>query len=270
MEPAKTIESFCQELGKKFCIREADVLKFANDFWNLSLDTNTFNFALNFSRSRSNSQSNTPRSKPSTPRATVTTNVARDVDAFPQQISSSQQVAKAAKKKVSKEEKTNTCQYINKAGKNKGNACGVACSGQFCSKHTPTTQNQETETQDETNTQKTLKKPINEPKTKIKPPLKIDELIESRTEHLQIDKNKWGNYQHTPTGLLYDPKSEMIYGKQLPDGSIAELSLNDIEICKSFRVGYQLPQKLGDITSEQQVLVEDADYEEFSDEDEDN
>ena len=268
MESAKTIETFCQELSKKFCVREADVLKFANEFWNLSMETNSFKIALNISRSRSNSQSNTPRSSPSTPRASVSSNnqestSVRDSDAFPQVAS------KVVRKKVTKEEKTNNCQYINKAGKNKGKPCGAACSGQFCSKHTSTqTTEEQTPQKDAAQKDAAQKDSSKNAKTKVKAPLKIDELIESRTEHLQIDKNKWGNYQHTPTGLLYDPKSETIYGKQLQDGSIAELSLDDIEICKSFRVGYQLPQKLGEVTSDQpSVVVEDEDYEEFSDED---
>jgi hypothetical protein len=264
MESAKTIESFCQELSKKFCVREADVLKFANEFWNLSMETNSFKIALNISRSRSNSQSNTPRSSPSTPRASNSQQDAsssvRDSDAFPQVAS------KVVKKKVTKEEKTNNCQYINKAGKNKGKPCGVACSGQFCSKHSSNQAATEEETPQK-ETQQKEQKEKEKGKAKVKAPLKIDELIESRTEHLQIDKNKWGNYQHTPTGLLYDPKSETIYGKQLQDGSIAELSLDDIEICKSFRVGYQLPQKLGEIATEQ-VLAQDDDYEEFSSDEE--
>ena len=47
-----------------------------------------------------------------------------------------------------------------------------------------------------------------------------------------IMKNKYNNYEHKDTGFIFDSNTDEVIGKQLADGTISQLGLNDIELCK--------------------------------------
>ena len=96
----------------------------------------------------------------------------------------------------------------------------------------------------------------------------LSALIESRRSALKTVKNKFGNYEHPDTRLVIDKETEIFYGKQQDDGTIVELTINDIEWCKSMKLAYQLPTKLGNVSAALEVDIDD--YEEISDEEDDD
>ena len=75
---------------------------------------------------------------------------------------------------------------------------------------------------------------------------------------IQIKKNKFGNFEHSDTSLLYDNKSEKIYGKQNPDGSIAKLTKDDIDLCNKYKFSYVIPENL-DNDDDVEVEYEEVD-----------
>lgn len=74
---------------------------------------------------------------------------------------------------------------------------------------------------------------------------------------LTVRRNGFGNFEHPETGLVFDKKTEKVIGKQMDDGTIAELSVEDIEQCKKYKCSYDLPDNL-DKKSEE-VEIEDLD-----------
>ena len=95
----------------------------------------------------------------------------------------------------------------------------------------------------------------------------IHELQQQRVSSIVVKKNQWDNYEG-PSGLLINPDDESVYGKQLPDGTKAPLTLNDIERCKELGLKYQLPDKLGEVSKKiADLSIEDQenDYEDISD-----
>lgn len=57
----------------------------------------------------------------------------------------------------------------------------------------------------------------------------------SETEY-RISKNKFGNYTHTSTGLVFrSAKEKYVYGRQDEDGEIHDLTEEDIELCKKYK-----------------------------------
>lgn len=100
---------------------------------------------------------------------------------------------------------------------------------------------------------------------------------------IEIKKNKFGNFEHSDTSLLYDNKSDKIYGKQNSDGTIAKLTKDDIDLCNKYKFSYVIPENLDnddDAEVEYEEIEVDADaeadddaieeeYEEEEEEDED-
>lgn len=97
-----------------------------------------------------------------------------------------------------------------KSGPNKGNDCGKKVSdksvtGKFCNRHLDNEQKHQ------------------------------DEELKGSLFRL----NKFNNFAFSDTGLILKSKTEMyIIGKQLPDGTIQDLTTDDIEICKINKFKY--------------------------------
>ena len=89
---------------------------------------------------------------------------------------------------------------------------------------------------------------------------------------IQIKKNKYGNFEHTETGLLYDNKTAKIYGKQNSDGSVEKLTKDDIDTCNKYKFSYIIPDNLDtvDDDGDDEVVIEDDVYEEEEEEEEED
>ena len=86
-------------------------------------------------------------------------------------------------------------------------------------------------------------------------------------------KNKFGNFEHVPTGFVFDNKTDEAIGKQNNDGTIQPLTLNDIELCKEnnwcFRPGLKVLSNGESTVKKPTVIVEDDDdYDSQDDEEE--
>lgn len=59
-----------------------------------------------------------------------------------------------------------------------------------------------------------------------------------------IRKNDFGNYAHPETSLVFDKDNNRVIGKQEDDGTISELTDDDIQRCKQFKFDYKIPTNL--------------------------
>jgi len=103
-----------------------------------------------------------------------------------------------------------------------------------------------------------------------KPPV-LKKLVE-KIPVIEIKKNKFGNFEHSDTSLLYDNKSDKIYGKQNSDGTVAKLTKDDIDLCNKYKFSYVIPENLDnddDAEVEYEEIEIDADAEAEADAEDD-
>ena len=80
-------------------------------------------------------------------------------------------------------------------------------------------------------------------KTKAKQSDVINSLV-SKVPTISIMRNSHHNLEHPETGLVFDKVTKKVRGKQNDDGSVSELSADDIDLCKKFKFTYNLPENL--------------------------
>lgn len=166
--------------------------------------------------------------------------------------------------------KTGRCSYELRSGKNKGQPCGskesVEGSGR-CKTHAgkdevTTTTAVKKKTEESVPKVKSVNKFTNKilssssslsslsveeiPSIKPKEPTKpkkgsnleamenkdVIKLINQRRNDVPIVKNEFNNYVHIGTSLVWDRETMSVSGRQMPNGSVIELSDNDIQLCK--------------------------------------
>lgn len=100
-------------------------------------------------------------------------------------------------------------------------------------------------------------------------PKAIINLVESRKKMFNIMKNKYNNYEHKDTGFIFDSNTDEVIGKQLSDGTISQLGLNDIELCKENGWVFIHPLTVNTTTSQKihkpLIIVDDEDESSESD-----
>jgi hypothetical protein len=174
---------------------------------------------------------------------------------------------------------SNTCTYILKKGKNKGQPCGIKCSNkEFCKKHSVDDDNNtdleiKNDTQNTENNslnkekelKKSKEKEIKEKKQKEPNEKKEKELKKSKEpnekkekelkkskeketsikvnvyerQKIQAKRNEHGNYV-LENNLIVHPVNKNIIGRQ--DGNkLIEISIEDIEYCKENGFRYEQP-----------------------------
>lgn len=199
------------------------------------------------------------------------------------QRSSDQAVLEAPKPKQAKvlEAKTGKCVYkfSDKSKTTPNKICDKPCAGKYCAQHRSTAQAkndpENNATSDEASEEKKRDKPVSKP-LKSKTPTKetiTDYLIKSRVDTIQFTLNKYGNYEHLDTGLIRDPNTNKVVGKQ-DEQDIKELTVNDIELCKQLGLNFVLPHTLGEVAEKPKEAsiednTEDYDYEGEDDDEED-
>lgn len=121
----------------------------------------------------------------------------------------------------------------------------------------------------------------NKPKTTTNKPAKktnntseILKKLQNNCVVVSIRKNKYGNHEHPETNLVFDMKTEKVYGKQQDDGTVSDLTDEDIEQCKRYKFQYEIPSNLDQNTGLDDVVIEELNEDDIiiedSDEDEDN
>jgi hypothetical protein len=109
-----------------------------------------------------------------------------------------------------------------------------------------------------------VKEPVKNSKQQQEPP--VVKTIKERTVELAIRKNKFGHYEHTQTGLVFNT-DKMVYGRQLDDGKVADLTVDDIESCKKYKFPYKIPENLNTSKNLDDVKIDDMDEEVLDDDD---
>lgn len=63
---------------------------------------------------------------------------------------------------------------------------------------------------------------------------------ESQKKTVKIVRNKWDNFEHTETGIVFDLNTKKAYGVQQANGKVRRLLDDDIKTCVSNGFGYYL------------------------------
>jgi len=84
---------------------------------------------------------------------------------------------------------------------------------------------------------------------------------------IAIRKNQFGNHEDPNTSFVFDRKTKKVIGKQNEDGTIQDLSKEDINICNKNKYEYVLPFNLDKQSKLDDEKVEELDDEEELDED---
>jgi hypothetical protein len=93
------------------------------------------------------------------------------------------------------------------------------------------------------------------PKPKPKEEKKVQTVLPKLPERrFALRKNAHGNYEHTETGMVFDPQTKEVMGRQVAE-RIAPLSLRDVDTCKQLGFKYRLPETFLDEAGQE---VDDA------------
>ena len=90
--------------------------------------------------------------------------------------------------------------------------------------------------------------------------------------NILIRRNKFNNYEHPETSLIFDNETKLVIGKQKDDGTIDQLTEDDIDQCNAFKFKFKIPSdldqklNLGDVKVDE--LSEDEEKELVEEEDE--
>lgn len=71
-------------------------------------------------------------------------------------------------------------------------------------------------------------------------PEKSPEPVKKRVA--KITRNKWGNYEHNETHIVFDPKSRNAFGVQRKNGDVYSLGPDDVKVCINNGWDYVLPE----------------------------
>jgi len=95
---------------------------------------------------------------------------------------------------------------------------------------------------------------------------KCSPVAKSPTEDIiqfMIKKNKFGNFVHEPSQLVFKREEKRVIGKQLEDGTISKITKEVIELCHKYKFRYDTPDNLNDTDDEGDI---DGDEEEDEEE----
>jgi hypothetical protein len=134
-----------------------------------------------------------------------------------------------------------------------GPVCSESKSGKYCSRHVK----QENEKPAKQTTLKAT--PAVNKSSDLLPSSKeeLKEKIEERKTTIQVRRNAFGNYEHYGSGIVLDKDTKEAYGKQRKDGSIEQLTKEDIELCISLGFAYRKPDNIKSSEIKKKVVVEE-------------
>ena len=104
-------------------------------------------------------------------------------------------------------------------------------------------------------------------KTTTKQPEVIKKLVE-KIPTIQIRRNNFGNFEHAESRLLFNNTTKRAYGRQNDDGSVSELTPEDIDLCHKYKFAYDVPENLDKKDDNDDEDDEELDDEEVVEEDE--
>jgi hypothetical protein len=120
----------------------------------------------------------------------------------------------------------------------------------------------------ETNKKESLFTDINKSSQKSSPTV-IKKLVE-KIPSIQIRRNKFDNFVHEETGLVFNNKTQKVYGKQNSDGTVSDLTSEDIDLCNKYKFSYYIPDNLDKKSNIKDIDIKDLDDSEDVEEVEDD
>lgn len=116
----------------------------------------------------------------------------------------------------------------------------------------------------------TLPKKTETEKTQPKKTNKVDKVLEtpvvkkltSNITTVAIRRNQFGHHEHPETSLVFDTKTRKVIGKQNDDGTVADLTPEDIDICNQYKFKFIRPENL-----EKKMKLDDVAVDELDEED---
>lgn len=94
----------------------------------------------------------------------------------------------------------------------------------------------------------------------VQQPIIIKKLVE-KIPKLEISKNNFGNFEHKDSGLVFDNKTQKVYGRQNSDGTVSDLTHEDINICNKYKFLYTVPNNFDKKVNILDVKVDELDEE---------
>ena len=162
--------------------------------------------------------------------------------------------------KAPKDDDGKHCAYMFTKGVNEGKACGSkvceeSTSGLFCKRHVgQEKKGDEKKTPAAGGKKATAAGTKTAAKGKGKSAKAKSEAKEAEAPAIQnlketvpvhhVRMNKWRNYEHEGTGFVIDRNTQMVYGIQKSDGTVTQLTAEDLEACHALGFGYQAPANL--------------------------
>lgn len=89
----------------------------------------------------------------------------------------------------------------------------------------------------------------------------IPSMIADKKDNIDIKKNKFGNFEHMETGIVFN-KDKYVIGKQNSNGNVDNLTDKEIDLCKKFKFQYKIPDNLNTNKGLSGVKVDELDDEE--------
>jgi hypothetical protein len=94
----------------------------------------------------------------------------------------------------------------------------------------------------------------------------LEKKLVANIPNILIKRNKYNNYEHPETGLVFNNETKIVIGKQNKNGSVDHLTEEDIDQCNAFKFKFQIPSNLDRKSKLVDVKVEELDEEEEEDE----
>lgn len=85
---------------------------------------------------------------------------------------------------------------------------------------------------------------------------------------INIRRNKFNNFEDINTGFVFDNLSKKVIGKQSANGTVLELTKEDINICNKYKFQFVLPSNLDKNTKVEDVKVDELEEDDGEGDDE--
>jgi len=96
----------------------------------------------------------------------------------------------------------------------------------------------------------------------------LEKMKASVPANIQVKRNKYGNYGHEETGLIFDKFDKKVIGRQKiimrgnnEEACIIPLNAEDIDLCNQYKFDYAMPENLSSTTAKVKVDEIDSDAE---------
>ena len=93
----------------------------------------------------------------------------------------------------------------------------------------------------------------------------IAKKLTANIPNILIRRNKYNNYEHPETGLVFDNDTKIVIGKQNDDGSVDPLTEDNIDQCNAFKFKFKIPSDLDQKSTLAEVKVDELSDEEEED-----